>query len=401
MKLKILRSDVNVSDEIIPNSQSSELSWQIIEGSSDKSDVHGSQDEKDETTSSSSADEILSSLLHKRRRTFSPISLDRPRIKQFDLGEHYDPNIVKTIDLINNARNTEKVTYSDDEDESLPRIRKELEAQLIQGRASSEYINMLIHETSSRRFRDWHFFIHDNSVDEGFIAEILQSSEAGSFIKQHYETLDDIVIALGGQNLGKIDISRHKYGKTYDTLNLMLPMDLIFELVGYYHDDENYVRYILCIALDQNIFEMCDLQWFDAQLQHIVESRISTWENIADDYLSLVDQNDFYMHFKILRQVYSLREVLISRLVPENLDITNIFGSMLKQNLFEELLYFTLFAAWSHKLPDSKGTLISYLRRCMDDVVHDAIEVHLIRSLLNLLERLVEKDQSFSELGYV
>lgn len=314
--------------------------------------------ELDSSSSSSSSTDEDDRLLQTLKRTSyssrrvtrsSPIKKSKSvQIQKFDLGRNFDPQLASSLDRIQNVKdevdNPSTVTTVKEQKSNTVRSR-------IKPRdASSQYIDLIVRETISGRYIDWHFISNDTRFEDVDIDdELIEDSDNHAVrdaIRRKYPTLLELIESLGA-DLSLLQEDKPLTRKRdYDSLSEMTPVDSMMRAIGCYQDDKQFIKYLLCFILDRKIWESqdCDDDWCSQMLESVGD------EQIIDFYLSLVDPKDYFMHYRLSRCISRLQSPLIHRIIRP-ITIEEEFTQLIEDKNYESLLYFTLFVYGSHEMP--------------------------------------------------
>ncbi|CAR31057.1 hypothetical protein ZYGR_0P03630 [Zygosaccharomyces rouxii] len=354
--------------------------------------------ELDSSSSSSSSTDEDDRLLQTLKRTSyssrrvtrsSPIKKSKSvQIQKFDLGRNFDPQLASSLDRIQNVKdevdNPSTVTTVKEQKSNTVRSR-------IKPRdASSQYIDLIVRETISGRYIDWHFISNDTRFEDVDIDdELIEDSDNHAVrdaIRRKYPTLLELIESLGA-DLSLLQEDKPLTRKRdYDSLSEMTPVDSMMRAIGCYQDDKQFIKYLLCFILDRKIWESqdCDDDWCSQMLESVGD------EQIIDFYLSLVDPKDYFMHYRLSRCISRLQSPLIHRIIRP-ITIEEEFTQLIEDKNYESLLYFTLFVYGSHEMPFGPSSRTQYFKDCVEDMCNEgtnAVELSLLRGLLSLFLKI-------------
>lgn len=357
-------------------------------------------DSSSSLSSSSSDDDQNDRLLQKLKRTsYSKRRITRAssstkkskfvQVQEFNLGRNFDPQLGNSIDRIESVKNeiNNPSTVTTVKDQKLDALRSHLKPNNV----SSQYIDLVVKETISGRYFDWHFINNDTKFEDVSIDdELIQDSHNCAIkdaIHRKHPKLEDLLKSMGA-DLNLLNEDKPLTNKrNYDSLSQMIPIDSMMRSIETYQDDKKFIKYLLCFVLDRKIWESqeCDYNWCSRMLESVDDD-----EQIIDAYLSLADRKDYFMHYRLSRCISRLRSPLIQRII-EPFTIEREFTRLIEHKNYESLLYFTLFVYGSHEMPFGPSTKTQYFKDTVEDMCHEgtnAVELSLLRGLLNLFLKI-------------
>ncbi|GAV54629.1 hypothetical protein ZYGR_0AN00970 [Zygosaccharomyces rouxii] len=354
--------------------------------------------ELDSSSSSSSSSDEDDRLLQALKRTSyskrritrsSPVKKSKfVHIQKFDLGRNFDPQLASSLDRIQNVRdevsNTSTVTTVKEQKGNTVRSR------IKPKNVSPQYVDLVVRETISGRYSDWHFLSNDTEFEDVDIDdELVEDSDNHAVrdaIHRKYPTLQDLLKSLGADLTLLNEDKPLTRKRDYDSLSEMTPVDSMMRAIASYQEDKQFIRYLLCFILDRKIWESqdCDSDWCSQMLESAED------EQIIDFYLSLVDTKDYFMHYRLSRCVSRLQSPLIHRIISP-MTVEQEFTHLIEDKNYKSLLYFTLFVYGSHDMPFGPSSRTQYFKDSVEDMCNEgtnAVELSLLRGLLSLFLKI-------------
>ncbi|SCW02915.1 LAFE_0F17084g1_1 [Lachancea fermentati] len=306
------------------------------------------------------------------------------QFKDFELGSHFDKNIVTSLEALENiskqidAPSVEKKSQA----ETVRLKRAELLSKL-KRKVHPDYIDLLIKENNSQQFQDWHFLRNN--------ATFIQCDIWQEFIgkrKKQTMPLEELMLAFGvpsellDPHFKIEDISQ------YDPLNKLVPVDVMCDELVKYINDPRFTQYFILFILDRKIFQSieCTTDWCTRVFNSISLSKF------INTYLDVVPRDCFFLHFRTIRQIPQMQELLLTCLFEKISQDTLVarLKDLLSARQYQEALYFTLLIYGSTYMPFGKTRtsehLSSYLFDQYDDGNH--VELTIIRSYINLFMKI-------------
>ncbi|QLG71228.1 hypothetical protein HG535_0B02670 [Zygotorulaspora mrakii] len=351
-----------------------------------------SDDEIDED--SGIKDKILTRTLTKRslasteseekiaKRNHSSNSDGSISLRKFDLGQHYDPDITTSIEKINSLKEQMVNNQAQEAGQTSPlALRKKKIRQLLKKpNVSSSYIDMIAKETISQKYVDWHFITEDSTF--------VQSDSSLRNLIRSFGVSDLKIQALYND---RITISK---ARQYDTLCELTPVKIMMDTLLKYKDDSLYfLKSLICFIMDRKVYESveCDVVWCTRVFNMFPESKFLTC------YLQLVNNDDYFMHYRLMRLIPSLRCSLLKCILCKSPDIpflselTSVFDDLLDAKSYETLLYYILVVVGPDGIPFGDNKCIRYFEKCISDILdleNGEVELTLLKGILNMFRKI-------------
>ncbi|GCF01167.1 hypothetical protein ZYGM_002348 [Zygosaccharomyces mellis] len=349
------------------------------------------------SSSSSSSDEddrLLQTLKRtsysKRRITrASPIKKSKVvQIQKFDLGRNFDPQLANSLNRIQNVENevNNSSTITTVKEQKSNTIKSRIKPRNV----SPQYVDLIVRETISGRYFDWHFINNDTKfADVNIDDELIEDTDnqaVRNAIRKKYPTLQDLLEKLGADTSLLYEDKPLTKKRNYDSLCEITPVNLMMRTIEFYQDDDEFIKFLLCFVLDRKVWESqdCDSDWCSQMLEFVDE------EQTIDFYLSLVETKDYFMHYRLSRSIPRLQSPLIRRIISP-ITIETEFTHLIEDKNYESLLYFTLFVYGSRVMPFGPSSKTQYFKDAVEDMCHEgtnAVELSLLRGLLNLFLKI-------------
>lgn len=314
-------------------------------------------------------------------------------LKQHNWGPHFDLHLATSLDKIqclnDDMQNPSMVSSAEDG------TRTQLMSRLQDKDVSPQYIDLVVKESISGRYIDWHFITQDTQFQDVSIEQEFLSDEkgalVGSALRETYPTLIQLLHSIGVSQptLKSLVISDQKpltHNRCHDTLCEMSPVDTMMRALEIYAENsELFLKYFLCFILDRKIWESmeCNTHWC-AQV-----SKIFTSEQLIDGYLDIVERRDYFMHYRLVRSLPGLQSLLVRQLLgPETTHaIVQEFEQLMDDKLYQPLLYFTLLIYGTRFMPFGFSPTTQYFKDCTEDLCNEstnAVELSLLRGILGI-----------------
>lgn len=314
------------------------------------------------------------------------------RFKQFEPANHFDHNIVTTLEKIQELTDQidsspeKKTTANTSDNDKKTQIRKQLKRPI-----PACYEHMLLSENISGQFQDWHFitepptWVETVDLDLDFIGANNKT--------KHFKNIKDLLASFGVARDKFVPNLKIKNMDRYDTLNGLVPVDTMCRQLGKYIDDPQFVKYFFCFILDRKIYSSLD---FDPQWCDTIFKRLNK-RHMIRVYFDLLSKDNYFLHFRAVRQIPQLQDLLIKHIFPYEdckviqTRIVGEFNNLIDKRQFRDLLYFILFIFGSTPIPFGRTRITEYFRECVYDVGGESVnqvEITIIRSYVNMFIKM-------------
>ena len=331
-------------------------------------------------------------------------------VEQFSLGDEYDPKIAKHIESIKNAnKNVQADLVINNKSTSRTelitlKIKSKLEQHIYSEDILNHYISMIVRDTVSDRYKDWHFFTKTSRIKD--IDEVISAQELFIFgedwkaiqkvILKTYPSFQLFLNALGVSTdlLKIIDNKKLSISQSYDhdSLCQILPINAMMTIIPYYHDQPDFVTLFLCFILDRKVYESqeCSTEWCEELL-------VKYEHEVFDSYLSLVEPDNYFIHNRFSKMIPIFKKKLELRLLFDAdgtvTIILNEFNRLFDAREFKNLLQFILFIYGTDNVQslDDLIDLRNYFSKCIHDVSNEStteVELTLLKGIIGVFDIL-------------
>lgn len=316
----------------------------------------------------------------------------RPTVEQ----EHEGSVQLKTVDLgaeiglVKQLKQLEGNESSTVKAAAIPEREEHRKRQVIVGqlrRAGTydlvpiEYVNDIVSEVFSDKFRDWHFITNNCKTEiSEEVRDILMLLRDYGVSSERVETLKKLKIR----------------DPQYDNMGTMLPVrqmlddfqELYTTVVPHAPSIDIYCKIFILFILDRKIYDSyeCDSVWCTCMLK-VLNERLTTKEFIQI-YRTLVEPNNYFIHYRLLKLIPVVKENLLEQVIsPYNKEtLINIFNSLLDNEKFKELLYYLLLVVGCDFIPFGTNNTLSYFMTCITDIYDGSTSVPEISIIRNYLQ---------------
>lgn len=406
-------------DERVRDSQDSDSDSLIItnEMKTTEEEIELSSTDGDPSSEDSAASDLVrDDVLFKRtvvntkslkRRDSELTEEDIISVKQYDLGNHFDPQIMSSMEKLKMLN--EQIDNSFTKDRSITLCsnleRTKLRSHLKKSNVSDYYIDLITKETISDKYLDWHFITENCYFEElspclGFFSGSDGRLELNTMLER-YPSLEDLLLSFGVSDATMEMLSTKKspitHSRQHDTLCELSPIgSMMHALLLYKSDNIYFLKYVICFILDRKVYESmdCDTIWCTK-----IYSMFSK-ERFIKVYLSLVDEQDYFMHYRMIRLIPAFQTPLVRQLffAEKELDskesvavIVKEFNELFDERLFQKVLYFVLVVYGSQYMPFGQSPVTRYFKCCTDDMSDgntNEVELTLLKGLLSIFTKI-------------
>lgn len=321
------------------------------------------------------------------------------KIKQYDLGHHFDPRITTSLDKFSKlkklAGESPKASKSWTDNNCVRDVRTSFKRRGV----SPHYSDLITNETISKRFIDWHFITENSQFQELSIESTLYNEKEE--LMRRYPTLESLLMSFGVSGNTLDSLASEKYLLTsrreIDTLCQISPIDSMLEaLVHYRGASEQFTRYFICFVLDRKIYESlsCDSLWCTKMFNEI------PCDEFLQEYFTLVHPHDYFLHHRTIKLIANIQTPLIRRIFfernclsgPEATEVLVAeFNNLFDKRCLQDLLYFVLSIYGSKFLPFGDSPATRYFKNCVDDLFNASasdVELSLIGGILGVIMKM-------------
>lgn len=342
-------------------------------------------------------------LLARTIETSEPIESNPPEasdfvaIKQHNWGPHFDVHLASSLDKIqsfnNELRNPRTLTEGQDGNKT------RLMSQLQNKQVSPEYLDLIVKESISGRYIDWHFITENSEFQDVSIEQEFLADEKGKIVQEDiralYPSLRCFLNSIGVSDLTMRSLEAPSSkplsaNRRFDSLCDISPVESMMRAFEAYSDSGRYfLKSIVCFILDRKIWESmeCDARWC-----HNVLAKFTT-QQVLDEYLMLVEKKDYFMHYRFVRSFPHLQLALVRLLINplKTQAVVEEFERLMQEKSYQPLLYFTLLVYGSRLMPFGNFSTTLYLKECTEDLCNEstnAVELSLLRGILGLFLKI-------------
>ncbi|KAL3231426.1 hypothetical protein RNJ44_00461 [Nakaseomyces bracarensis] len=244
------------------------------------------------------------------------------------------------------------------------------------------YIDEVVGEVFSDKYRDWHFITGSCNVDiSGEVRDVLMLLRDYGVSSERVETLRQLKIC----------------DPQYDNMGSLLPVrqmlddfqELYTTVVPHAPSIDTYCKIFILFILDRKVYDSyeCDSVWCTCMLK-VLRERITT-KDFVRIYTTVVDPQNYFMHYRVLKLLPSIKEPLLEQIIsPYSKDtLIKCFNTLLDNGQFKELLYFLLLVVGCNYIPFGANDTLNYFTTCVADIFDgssSAPEISIIRNYLQM-----------------
>lgn len=317
-------------------------------------------------------------------------------VKSYDLGHHFDPSLSSSLDRIRT------LTKLADNSPANPKSKALFDAEwhdLKVKEVSPHYIDLVLKESISKKYLDWHFITENSQFDEVLPNSFLCDSD--ETLLERYPTLESLLVAFGVApktlDLIQMENSPLSSSRHNDTLCQLSPFDAMIDAFACYQEkSEQYARYFICFILDRKVYESicCDTLWCSK-----IYKTFSP-DAFVQVHLSLVDSKDYFLHHRLIKLIPTIQDVLVRRVLFNAKDLTEDqakdilveeFNDLFDKRRFQQLLYFVLVIYGSKYMPFGDSYATRYFKDCTVDLFNASasdVELSLLNGFLSIFAKI-------------
>lgn len=316
--------------------------------------------------------------------------------KSYDLGRHFDPRISTSLDKV----------------QALTRLANDLPVKpesktIFEGKVpafknrdvSSHYIDLILKESISKKYLDWHFITENTQFEEQPPSSVLFGPDENLF--KRYPTLESLLVAfgVGRDTLDFIFMEKSPLtnSRQNDTLCKLSPFDTMINAFACYQDQtEQFAKYFICFILDRKVYEsmFCDTIWCSK-----IYKTFSA-DDFMQQYVSLVHSQDYFLHYRLIKLIPAAQDLLIRRLFSEGeflageqarIKLVQEFNDLFDKRRFQQLLYFVLTIYGSKYMPFGDTDVTLYFKDCIADLFNASasdVELSLLNGFLSIFIKI-------------
>ncbi|QLQ80063.1 hypothetical protein HG537_0D00630 [Torulaspora globosa] len=321
------------------------------------------------------------------------------KIKQYDLGHHFDPRITTSLNKFSKLRklaaDSSKASKSWTDTDCVRAVQTSFKRRGV----SPHYSDLITNETISKRFIDWHFITENSQFQELSIESTLYGEREE--LMRRYPTLESLLMSFGVSGDTLDSLASEKYLLTsrreIDTLCQISPVDSMLEAFAYYlGTSDQFIKYFICFVLDRKIYESmsCDSLWCTKIFNKI------SHDKFLQEYFTLVHPQDYFLHHRIIKLIGNIQTPLIRRTFFEENCLSDEkateilvteFNNLFDKRRLQDLLYFVLSIYGSEFLPFGPSPATQYFKDCVDDLFNAStsdVELSLIGGILGVIMKM-------------
>lgn len=328
-------------------------------------------------------------------------------VKQYDLGRHFDPQIISSMEKIELLNKQIDNSFTKDQTITLTSNLEKttLRYHLKRSHVSDYYIDLIIKESISGKYLDWHFITENCYFEElspcvSFFSCGNGKLEATKMLEK-YPSLKDLLLSFGVSEATMDMLSTKESPITctrqHDTLCEISPTESMMHALSLYNNDNIYfLKYFICFILDRKVYESmdCDMIWCTK-----IYNTLSK-EHFTKVYMSLVDKQDYLMHYRLIRLIPAFQKPLVRQLFFEEKEldskesiavIVKEFNELFDKRHFQKVLYFILVVYGSQYMPFGQSSVTRYFKCCTDDMSDEntnEVELSLLKGLLSIFTKI-------------
>ncbi|QLL33046.1 hypothetical protein HG536_0D05670 [Torulaspora globosa] len=321
------------------------------------------------------------------------------KIKQYDLGHHFDPRIATSLNKFSKLRKLAGDSPKASKTSTDSTYEGDIRTSFKRRGVSPHYSDLITNETISKRFIDWHFITENSQFQELSIESTLYNEKEE--LMRRYPTLESLLMSFGvsGDTLDSLATERYLLTsrREIDTLCQISPVDSMLEALAHYLGvSERFTKYFICFVLDRKIYESvsCDSLWCTKMFKEI------PCDDFFQEYFSLVHPHDYFLHHRVIKLISNIQTPLIRRIFFEKSclsseEATEIlvaeFNNLFDKRRLQDLLYFVLFIYGSEFIPFGDSPATRYFKNCVDDLFNASasdVELSLIGGILGVITKM-------------